>query len=444
MDLYKKYDVSGPRYTSFPPVPFWSKIPTQNQWFSHINETYSCEDGVDIYLHIPYCEKLCWYCGCHRTISKDKSKGDTYANYLAKEWKIYLENLNELDLKVHSMHFGGGTPTFLEPEVLDELLREFSSYFKDNFIGAMELDPRTCKPEHLDVLEKHKFKRISMGIQDFDEGVQKAINREQSFKMVTDLVERVRNHSFNSINFDLIYGLPKQTKATITDTIKKVNTLSPDLIAFYSYAHLPDRLKNQRLISEDELPTGEEKRALYELGRELLLENDYIEIGLDHFARKDSYLGKAFLEKRMQRSFMGYTDGKTPILLALGVSAISNTTESFIQNEKEVKDYFKDLDEGRLPIIKGHVLSADDKFTRDLINELMCVGEIDIQEIEKNKYHEIVVSELKEMQKDGLISIENNILKITEEGHPFLRNVAMRFDFYLRDQREKVRFSRTI
>lgn len=444
MNLYQKYDVAGPRYTSFPPVPFWGEMPSEELWFKHIKATYNSDQGVDLYLHIPYCEKLCWYCGCFRTISKDKSKGSIYAEYLDKEWGIYLKKLKELDLKIHSMHFGGGTPTFLEAEFLDKLLAKFSPYFKDNFIGAMEVDPRTCTALHLEILEKYGFKRISMGIQDFDDGVQKAINREQSFKMVKNLVENVREHSFNSINFDLIYGLPKQTKTTIEETIKKVNLFGPDLIAFYSYAHLPERLTNQRLIKDDELPTGEEKRALYELGRELLLKNDYIEIGLDHFARKDSYLGLAYIEKRMQRSFMGYTDEKTSTLIALGVSAISNTTESFIQNEKNTNKYMAILDQGKLPIIKGHILSSDDKFTGNLINSLMCIGEVNIENIAKNKYHEKILRELNEMQNDGLIDIHTHILKMTEQGHPFLRNIAMTFDFYLREQREKVRFSRTI
>lgn len=444
MDLFKKYDIAGPRYTSFPPVPFWQDTPKQQQWITHIENTYNPEQGLDIYLHIPYCEKLCWYCGCFRTITKDKAKGDAYSDYLIKEWEIYLKELNQLDLKVHSIHFGGGTPTFLKPETLDSLLQHFASYMQENFLGAMEVDPRTCTLEHLNVLRKYHFKRLSMGIQDFDEGVQKAINREQSFKMVKELVEKVRELEFESINFDLIYGLPRQTKQTIQDTIEKVKLLSPDLIAFYSYAHLPERLKNQRLIKEEELPTGEEKRALYELGRELLLAQDYIEIGLDHFARKDSYLGQAYLQKKMQRSFMGYTDEKTSVLLALGVSAISNTTESFIQNKKDLKDYMELIDQGLLPIEKGHILSSDDKFTGSLINELMCVGEIDLSEIERNKHSEQVWTDLKQMQADGMVTIEDKKLKVTPVGHPFLRNVAMSFDFYLREKRDQVRFSRTI
>lgn len=444
MDLYKKYDIAGPRYTSFPPVPFWSETPTQQKWIEHIKKTYKPRQGIDIYMHIPYCEKLCWYCGCFRTISKDKSKGDVYSEYLIKEWEIYLKELKDLEIKVHSIHFGGGTPTFLKPKALDDLLSKFTPFMHEHFLGAMEVDPRTCTVEHLDILQKYNFTRISMGIQDFNEGVQKSINREQSFKMVKDLVERVREHKFKSINFDLIYGLPLQTKETIKDTIEKVNTLEPDLIAFYSYAHLPDRLKNQKLIKEEQLPTGVEKRALYELGRELLLKKGYIEIGLDHFAKKDSYLGKAFLEKRMQRSFMGYTDEKTPTLLALGVSAISNTTESFIQNEKDIKLYMESLDQEKLPIIKGHILSEEDKYTGKIINDLMCVGEANISEISNRKYSDIIMAELDQMQNDGLINLDVKNLKMTDEGHPFIRNVAMSFDFYLREQTDKVRFSRTI
>ena len=308
----------------------------------------------------------------------------------------------------------------------------------------MEVDPRTCSADHLKVLKNFGFKRISMGIQDFNSDVQKAINREQSFKMVSDLVKSVRESEFTSINFDLIYGLPLQTNESIKDTIEKVNRLSPDLIAFYSYAHLPDRLKNQKLIKECDLPSGQEKRELYELGKGLLLSTGYIEIGLDHFAKKDSYLGKCYLDKKMQRSFMGYTDEKTTILLALGVSSISNTPDCYIQNEKELNSYMKALDNGGLPILKGHILTNADKSASKMINELMCTSEVMIDELESSKYRDLVLDELAQMQNDGLIDFNGNKVKMTQRGQPFLRNVAMSFDFYLREQKDKVRFSRTI
>jgi oxygen-independent coproporphyrinogen-3 oxidase len=442
-DLYQKYDKAGPRYTSYPPVPFWQGPPSELDWMEHIKKHFNPKQGVDLYIHIPYCQTLCWYCGCFRTISKDLDKGDVYTEYLLKEWDHYIKAIPEI--RLHSLHFGGGTPTFLKPQTLKKLLATLAPYQNENFLGSIEVDPRTCELEHLEVLSEFGVKRISMGIQDFDPEVQAAINRHQSFDMVKHLVGQIRERKFNSVNFDLIYGLPKQNTRTIRSTIEKVIELQPDLIAFYSYAHLPDKLKNQRLIKDEDLPSGVEKRELYELGRELLFSQGYVEVGLDHFARKDSYLGQAAIEKRLKRNFMGYTDEKTPNLIALGVSSISNSPESFVQNEKDIKRYFEFLDEGKLPITKGHIMSDHDKLIDEIIHELMCNKQLSVSQLDGHPHYDAVMEELQSMEQDGLLDFNNDMIVLTPSGQPFLRNVAMVFDQYLKKQTSDTpRFSRTI
>jgi oxygen-independent coproporphyrinogen III oxidase len=437
-NLIEKYGKAGPRYTSFPPVPFWNEAPSQSDWFDHISLTYGKDMGIDLYIHIPFCESLCFYCGCHRTITKNKDRGLEYAEYIIKEWDIYEKNLGEL--KLNSLHFGGGTPTFLSPNTLKKLLSRFSHSFTEDFLGSIEIDPRTCEEEHLKVLKEFGFKRVSLGIQDFDEKVQKSINRFQSVKLIDDLVSKIKDYEFESINFDLIYGLPNQTKESITNTIKEVKDLNPDLIAFYSYAHLPDKLKNQKLINEDELPLGEAKRELYELGKKLLIENGYIEIGLDHFAKPSNYLGESFNSKTLKRNFMGYTDKKSENLVGLGVSSISNSKHSFIQNEKEIKKYMEYLDNNTLPITKGHILTQSDIISSEIIHDLMCNGVANISKVSSTA----ILNKLEEMKTDGILDLNDNELKISNEGHPFIRNVAMVFDQYLVDKRENIVFSQTI
>ncbi len=441
-NLINKYDKPGPRYTSFPPVPFWDGAPSEAMWFKHVKRTYNESEGIDLYIHIPYCESLCYYCGCHRTITKNKSRGDLYAEYIIKEWQLYKSKLGAL--KIHSIHFGGGTPTFLSPNIFERLLTVLSESLHKNFLGSIEIDPRTCEEDHLKVLKEYGFKRISMGIQDFDEKVQSSINRHQSVEMIEQLVRKVKEHDFNSINFDLIYGLPNQTRESITRTINEVQNLKPDLIAFYSYAHLPERLKNQKLIKEDELPTGPEKRELYELGKKLLIENGYVEIGLDHFAKPDNFLGKAYKNKKLKRSFMGYTDDKTDNLIALGVSSISNSQDSFIQNEKDIKKYMAIIDRGELPIVKGHIMSNDDQVSSKIIHDLMCNGSASLKEIQGSKYYRKVLMELEQMQADNLLTIKKENIEISDVGHPFIRNIAMIFDFYIREKKSKAKFSQTI
>lgn len=430
-ELIKKYDRPGPRYTSYPPVPFWKDAPSQELWFEHIKQNYDSEKGLDLYVHVPFCESLCYYCGCNRTITKDHSVEEKYLNLIKKEWDLYLQNLG-FTPKIHSLHFGGGTPTFLSPKNLDSLIKYLCH---DLSIGSIEIDPRTCQKEHLDVLKANGFSRLSLGIQDFDPVVQKAIHREQSVKMVHELVNQIRSFGFSSLNFDLIYGLPKQTISSIEMTIEKVIGMKPDLIAFYSYAHLPDRIKNQKLINEADLPSGHEKAALYAKGKELLLKAGYVDIGMDHFALPDNHLYQAKLKSELHRNFMGYVDKKTPVLVGLGPTSISDSSQSFLQNHKELKKYEDCILNGKLAIEKGHVHSNEDLQTQKTILSLLCNEQTKIESLNE---------ELKEFLNDGIIELDDDQIRMTPEGKPFIRNVAMSFDFHLKNKAHETKFSKTI
>jgi oxygen-independent coproporphyrinogen-3 oxidase len=442
-ELVEKYNRPGPRYTSYPPVPFWHNIPSEKEWITHLKDNYQEDVGVDLYVHVPFCESLCYYCGCNRTITKNHDVEDYYLAALLKEWEIYKEKLG-FSLKINSLHFGGGTPTFLSPSNLEKLITTLIQNKSNTFIGSIEIDPRTCNDGHIEVLSRLDIKRVSLGIQDFDPNVQKAINRDQSPAMVELLVEKLRLSNFASINFDLIYGLPKQSLDSISKTIEIVAKLKPDLIAFYSYAHLPERIKNQRLIVESDLPSPEKKKELYELGKKLLIENGYVDVGMDHFALPSSFLYRAMRDKKLHRNFMGYVDKKSPILIGLGPSSISDSSMSFVQNVKDVKVYEKKVQSGVLPFEIGHTHNKNDLLIQEIILEMMCHNEIAISNKEDLPYWEEIEKELKIFLDDGIIEMDNNEIRITPIGKGFVRNVAMSFDYHLREQTSKVKFSQTI
>ena len=442
-ELIQKYNRPSPRYTSYPPVPFWNNGLSEEQWIAHIKNNYHKKIGVDLYVHVPFCESLCYYCGCNRIITKSHEVEVFYLAGILKEWELYKTKIGQ-SLKVNSLHLGGGTPTFLSPENLEILISTLLQNKSSQFIGSIEIDPRTCKDEHLEVLSRLGIKRLSLGIQDFDLNVQKSINRDQSPEMINILIEKIRKQNFTSLNFDLIYGLPKQTKESITKTIENVAKMAPDLIAFYSYAHLPERIKNQRLIVESDLPGPEEKRELYERGAKLLHECGYVDVGMDHFAKPGSFLYQAMNEKRLHRNFMGYVDKKSPILIGLGPSSISDSSVSFIQNIKDLKNYQKKVQSGMLPLEIGHTHTSNDLLIQEIILQIMCHNEIDMCNWEQLPCWSDIYQELQAFKEDGIIEISGNKIIITAMGKGFVRNVAMSFDYYLRDQKSKVKFSQTI
>ncbi|AYF43924.1 coproporphyrinogen dehydrogenase [Halobacteriovorax sp. BALOs_7] len=428
-DLEKKYNIPVPRYTSYPAVPYWNGAPCEGIWLGHLKDQYDPAQGVELYIHVPFCEKLCFYCGCHRVISKNKDRGLEYVNYLIKEWKLYKKKLG--DIKIASIHLGGGTPNFLTVEAFTNLFNELSPNFKEEeFKGSIEIDPRTCTKEQLDMYKSFGIERLSMGIQDFDEKVQLAIGRVQPYEKVKELVDYAREIGIADINFDLIYGLPFQSTNTITETIEKVLTLNPLQIAFYSYAHLPSRIKNQRLIPEEGLLHGMEKRALYEKGKELLAINHYEEIGLDHFAKDDSSLAKAKKEGSLRRNFMGHTHKTSSMIIGLGCSSISSSIKSFAQNEKEVKEYYNKIDSGLLAIRSGHIQSSQDLEVEEIMQDFFATNSIDKKSWKKLNHASIIKQKLDELQEDGLIE-EGDRFLVTEKGRPFMRNIASIFDHHL-------------
>ena len=419
-----KYNKPTPRYTSYPPVPYWRGAPPKEEWIKNITKYQQQDGGIDLYIHIPYCQQLCWYCGCHRHIKKDQKYDDAYVELILQEWNLYLNFIK--NLKIKSLHFGGGTPNYLRANVFKSLMENLSSSFHESVTCSIELDPRTLTNEFISVMANYPFKRISMGIQDFDPKVQKAINRIQSKELITKVMVKLKAIKVESINFDLIYGLPHQNLKSIEQTLKDVKDLSPDLIAFYSYAHLPEKLKNQKLINYKDLLQGKDKYALFLRAREVLLREGYISIGLDHFAKVGSYLADASRRGRVLRNFMGHTDKKENCLLGLGVSAISESPDFFWQNEKDLHLYERSLINGPRAN-QGHVLSKKEKIISKEIQSLMCHEVFSLASFSEAD-RKIILRNLHSLIIDGLITGDGSDFKLTDLGRDFRRNVAQCLD----------------
>ena len=447
-ELLAKYDVPGPRYTSYPTVPYWEGTPTQEQWLGHvadaITRSRAAGQGGALYIHVPFCRSLCHYCGCNTFISRDPSVSDPYVENIRKEWKLYTSRLGRQ--RLDEVHIGGGTPTYLTPAQLQRMMEgifEFADLPADAELG-IEADPRVTTRAQLEVLAKLGFKRLSLGIQDFDETVQHAVNRHQTVEEVRVVTEHARELGFTSINYDLIYGLPKQTTDSIQRTVDEVRKLHPDRIAFYGYAHVPWMKTFQRKFEDADVPAGGAKRVLYELGRELLLGSAYKEIGLDHFALEGDGLWKAYAEGRMHRNFMGYTDRSTMPLFALGTSAIGDTWTAYAQNEKTVPEWAARVEKGELPISKGHLLDQEDLVLRRHILDVMTRFET-TWEPKALPYFDSLPGRLSEMAADGLIELSASSVKVTKAGEPFVRNVCMALDARLaRKAPDRQIFSRTV
>lgn len=442
--LFRKYDVPAPRYTSYPTVPYWQDNPTTEQWIESIAKSLQPQSARwAMYVHLPFCETLCTFCGCNTVITKNHSVEDKYVDRLLSELNSYRQRVPELTKRgLIQMHLGGGTPTYFSPANLRRLLDGLvlgGLPITDEFEGSVEVDPRRCTNEQLELMREFSFRRISFGIQDLDPKVQRAVNRIQSFEMVQRVVEQSRALDYESVNFDLIYGLPYQTRESISETILKALTLRPDRIAFYSFAILP-WMKPAHKMFADHTPGGEDKRALYEIGRDLFKANGYIEIGMDHFALPSDSLTLALNEGRMGRNFMGYTEVTSDLLLGLGVSAISENSRCYHQNIKVLADYEAAVDSGKIPTLRGHRLSSEDIEQRKHILDLMTSFKTSIaHDADDSK------EELEELERDGLIEKQGAELRITERGRPFLRNVCMLFDQRMRAQRPDTRiFSSSI
>jgi oxygen-independent coproporphyrinogen-3 oxidase len=450
-NLIQKYDTPTPRYTSYPTVPFWQKHRFSiKKWQNAIQHTANSLEEVDmsLYMHLPFCESLCTYCACNKRITKQHSVEIPYLEAMTKEWKMY-QNLIQKKINLKELHLGGGTPTFFSPQNLYQFLKKILSSVQIdvNTEMSVEVHPSSTTPYHLEVLANLGFKRISVGVQDFDPKVQYIINRTQTFTQTQKVIKDARELGYNSVNIDIIYGLPLQTKESIELTMEKVKILKPDRIAFYSYAHVPWKSAGQRRYTEKDLPQGKEKRNLYELGKKILLQEGYIEIGFDHFSLPTDELYNAVQENRLHRNFMGYTIQNTNILIGLGASAISDIGNFFAQNEKEVEDYQQSIEQQQMPIFQGHQHSKEDLILRKHILNLMCQGKTSWeQKNHKTKFIKKSIELLKKLEEDNLVILDKNSVQVTEIGKPFLRNICACFDKYLyekqNDSLEK-QFSKT-
>lgn len=445
-DLYKKYDIPAPRYTSYPTVPYWDTVPTSQQWIGHVKQTLGQDNSsLSLYVHLPYCETLCTFCGCNTSITKDHKKEEPYIDLVLKELDLYIQAVPELKNKpLRQLHLGGGSPTFFSSKNLENLVQGiFQRLKKDSqfFEGAIEVDPRRTQKDQLAVLRKLGFNRVSCGVQDFNPEVQRLVNRIQPFELTKNVISWARELGFESINMDLIYGLALQTADSIKQTALQTLEIKPDRIALYSLAIVPWIKPQQKLFKDEDLPKGEDKRNLYETAREILLNQGYKEIGMDHFALESDTLYEASKRKTLHRNFMGYTDIRTDVLLGLGVSSISETPHSFHQNEKILNVYEQKLNKNQLPSFRGHILSDTDKVQREKILKFMTEYEVEIKPEELPNLQEF----LKEMLNDGLVKIEHSKLKLTEQGRPFLRNAAMYFDERLKAKTPSTRiFSQSV
>lgn len=432
MNLVSKYNIPAPRYTSYPTVPYWDNNLNENSWILNVEHSFieNNKDGISLYIHLPFCESLCTYCACNTRITVNHKVEGAYINALLQEWQLYLKQFNETPL-IKEIHLGGGTPTFFSADNLNFLLRSIlntANVAKDHDF-SFEGHPSNTTKDHLLTLFDLGFRRVSFGVQDFDEKVQDTINRYQTFDEVRCVMETAREIGYTSINIDLVYGLPYQTIETVVSTISQIIRLKPERIAFYSYAHVPWLKPGQRKYTDHDLPVDSYKRKLYETGRVLFSDAGYSDIGMDHFALSNDNLFHAYKNGLLHRNFMGYTTNKTKLLIGLGCSSISDTWSSFSQNIKTVEEYQECVESGKFPIAKGHILTSEDLLIRQHILNLMCKYETDFSITLCNKVlFEKIKGKLFELIEDGLIFAQDYKITVSENGKLFLRNICLALD----------------
>ena len=438
--IITKYNVAAPRYTSYPTVPFWENNSfNSGDWSVQVHENYtlSKERGISIYIHLPYCESLCTYCGCNTRITKNHQVEDPYIQSVLKEWEMYKVILGSEAVNISEIHLGGGTPTFFQPESLALLINGILAGNKkaSDAVLSFEAHPANTSEQHLRTLYDLGFKRLSLGIQDFDERVQFVINRHQTVEDVSRVMDQARAIGYESINFDLIYGLPLQSPLSVEMTVQQSLLMSPDRISFYSYAHVPWIKPSQRRFTEQDLPVGEDKLNLYKIGKRMIEEVGYKDIGMDHFSKTTDKLFIASREKKLHRNFMGYADRYTPIMIGLGVSSISDVWTAFAQNVKTVEEYHTFISEGRLPVVKGHLLNEEDVVIRQYILDMMCRSKVNL--IVGFQLNTAIIARLQALIVDGLVEIDQYTVTATEIGKSFLRNICMAFDERLQRSKER-------
>ncbi|TRW27286.1 oxygen-independent coproporphyrinogen III oxidase [Flavobacterium zepuense] len=437
--IIQKYNVPGPRYTSYPTVPYWEEDSfTTAHWTQTLLKAFNVSnatEGISLYIHLPFCESMCTFCGCNKRVTRRHEVEVTYITAVLNEWALYCDMLPVKPL-IKELHLGGGTPTFFSVQSLEALINGiFDRAVKaPGYEFSFEGHPNNTTRAHLQKLYDLGFRRVSFGVQDYNDTVQKAINRIQPFHNVAKVTFWAREIGYTSISHDLVFGLPFQTLESMVDTIEKTKALNPDKLAFYSYAHTPWIKGNgQRGYDENNLPKDDEKRQLYEVGKKILGQKGFHEIGMDHFALDTDSLYEAYTNGKLHRNFMGYSASKTQLMIGLGVSSISDSWYSFAQNEKKLEDYYRRIENNELPVFRGHLLSDEDLIIRQHILNLMCRFETEWDDVNGRfpELHNVLIS-LEEMEYDGLLEFGKHSIKVTEKGKPFVRNICMAFDLRLK------------
>ncbi len=454
LNLIKKYNLSGPRYTSYPTAVVFNEQYREAQHKRNLTTYFeqSKNKPLSLYFHIPFCDTLCFFCACNKIATKKRDKADVYLDYLEQEIKMQAA-LIPTGRVVEQMHFGGGTPTFLTHLQLQRLMKmiadNFSLLQNDQRDYSIEIDPREAAPETIQLLADLGFNRFSMGVQDVQEKVQKAVNRIQPIELTAQAIEMCRKNGAKSINVDLIYGLPHQTLDSFQDTIEQVIQLSPDRLSVFNYAHLPHLFTPQKRILESDLPSADEKLHILQMTTERLCQAGYVYIGMDHFAKPDDELAKAQRNGKLQRNFQGYTTHADCDLLSMGVSSISLINDSFSQNNKSLDAYYQQIELGQIPVMKGYQLNQDDKIRRQVIQDLCCHFELnkhkisDQFDINFTTYFNHEMIQLSNMESDGLINISDDSIVVSRKGRLLIRNICMVFDAHLKKQNQQ-RFSKVI
>lgn len=448
--LIERYNVPAPRYTSYPTVPLWEeKQVSQHAWERAVRMSFeqtNVAEGVSLYIHLPYCESLCTYCACNTRITKNHAVEERYIKALHAEWALYKSTM-ETKPRIREIHLGGGTPTFFSADNLSLLISGLlqDAELHPDYAFSFEGHPNNTTAEHLQSLYDLGFRRVSYGVQDLNRKVQVTINRLQPFENVERAIREAREMGYESVNVDLIYGLPFQTLASVEDTMQQVLGLRPDRIAFYSYAHVPWKRPGQRSYTEADLPDGAIKRMLYERGKSLLQEAGYLDIGMDHFALPGDELYKAYQLKTLHRNFMGYTTAQTELLIGLGASAISDANGTFVQNARGVEDYLCSVEQQQLPLTIGHLPTDEDQVLRQWILDLTCTGELNWA-TKPDMIDLAMLIELNEFQAHGIIRLYEQGLRVSDWGMAFIRNICMVFDKRLRQRKssDKTVFSKAI
>ncbi|SNS96836.1 oxygen-independent coproporphyrinogen-3 oxidase [Noviherbaspirillum humi] len=441
-DLVRRLSQLGPRYTSYPTADRFTEAFRVGDYLQSVSNvrTRGARNSLSLYVHIPFCENLCYYCACNKIVTKNRSKAETYLTYLKREIEMQGKLFAGLN-RVEQLHFGGGTPTYLSDTQMEDLMAHLRRHFQfaDDQTGeySIEIDPRTVDAERIHSLRRQGFNRISLGVQDFDPEVQKAVNRVQSDEQTLGAIAASREAGFRSISIDLIYGLPKQSEATMAQTLAKVIQASPDRISIYNYAHLPHLFKAQRRIADHVLPDPETKLRMLALCIDRLTAAGYVYIGMDHFAKPTDDLAVAQRQGRLHRNFQGYSTHAEADMVSVGVSAISAVGASYSQNEKTLDAYYERIEMGELPVARGIALSSDDLLRRIIIQMLMCNFELSISALELvhpitfEDYFAPELQRLRQMEKDGLVAIGSDWITVTPAGRLLVRNICMVFDRYL-------------